>query len=217
MIGGAIQDRRNGLKVLSLVVLGALTLCACTERKIRKVLVQTNPGLRSDYGRVVRWSIPIPVSTSGIARADEAVDQIERATSGAIRFMKVQDEPSNGIVFVEGGAMNGDRSPGCGHVSGGEPGQIEVNFKHDEQGQLKGTYYVHLGSDRCADSTRGKRRSAVAEHELAHALGLATHFEDFTGNEGVSPDRVRSVLYSLYRNPIGITAEQLQVFLPPGR
>ena len=202
---------------LALAVLSTLIFSSCAERKIRKLLVQTNPGLRSSYGRVVRWPIPISVNTAGIARADEAVDQMERAMDGTIKFVKVQDTPANGIVFVEGGAMNGDGSPGCGHVSGGRPGQIAVNFQHDEHGQLTGTYYVHLGSTLCPDATRGKRRSAVAEHELAHALGLATHFDEFTGNEGVSPERVRSVLYSLYRNPIGAPLDSIQSFGSPSR
>ena len=94
---------------------------------------------------------------------------------------------------------------------------LQARGIYDEHGQLTGTYYVHLGSTLCPDATRGKRRSAVAEHELAHALGLATHFDEFTGNEGVSPERVRSVLYSLYRNPIGAPLDSIQSFGSPSR
>lgn len=201
------------------LVLGALSLamlCSCADRKIRKILVQSNPGLRSDHQRLVRWPLPVLVNTAGIARAEEALANVERLTGGAVRFQKVPHIPASGIVFVEGGAMNGDGSPGCGHVSGGAPGQVQVAFRYDEQSQLNGVYYVHLGSTRCPDSLRGKRRSAVAEHELAHALGLATHFEDFSGNEGVSAERVRAVIYSLYRNPIGTVRDDLKIFQAPG-
>jgi hypothetical protein len=205
-----MMPRRFVLCALSLAM-----LCSCSERKIRKVLIQSNPGLRSDHKRLVRWPLPVQVNTAGIERADEAVANIERLTGGVVRFQKVSRIPENGIVFVDGGAMNGDGSPGCGHVSGGAPGQVQANFHYDGQSRLIGVYYVHLGSTRCLDASRGKRRSAVAEHELAHALGLASHFEDFTGNEGVSAERVRAVIYSLYRNPIGTTLGDLKVFQAP--
>ena len=194
--------------------LALVLLCACQDDAVRKIILQSNPGLRTDFKRLARWTTPISVNTSGIARADEAVAQMEKAMGGAITFSKVQETPENGIVFIDGGGMNGDGSPGCGHVSGGSPGQLSVNFRTDD-GEIKGTYYVHLGSTGCSDATRGQRRSAVAEHELAHALGLMTHFENFTGNEGISPDSVRSVLYNLYRNPIGAKAEELKIFPLP--
>ena len=196
---------------LSLVLL----LCSCSDSQVRKAIVQANPGLRTDFKRLARWSTPIAVNTSGIARADEAVDQVQRVMGGAVTFRKVQETPEDGIVFVDGGAMNGDGSPGCGHVSGGAPGKVAVNFKHDENGRMKGVYYVHLGSVTCSDASKGQRRSAVAEHELTHALGLLTHFENFTGNEGVSPEGVQRVLYNLYRNPIGAKSEEIQVFPLP--
>ena len=195
-----------------LICLSLSLLLSCSAAGVRKAIVQSNSGMKSDFKRLTRWSVPVAVNTAGIARADEALQEVMKATGGAVTFERVESIPANGIVFVEGGAMNGDGSPGCGHVSGGAPGQVKVNFRWDDTGLLKGTYYIHLGSVRCPDATRGHRRSAVAEHELTHALGIASHFEHFTGNEGVEADNVRAVLFNLYRNPVGATEAELRIF-----
>jgi hypothetical protein len=98
---------------------------------------------------------------------------------------------------VEGGGTGPDGSPSCGTAIGA----------------FDSVYYVHLGSTDCDDATVGNYPSVIAEHELAHALGLMSHFDGFTGNEGLNNPNMFAVIYNLYNNPIGATAYELDIVI----
>ncbi len=158
-------------------------------------------------GRLTRWRVPIEVNTGAVPRAEEAVAHYEQWSGGVIRFTRVSATPANGIVFVDGGAVAVES--GCADVTSAPDSFVP---RWDSAGALVGTYTIHLGSDTCNDATKGRYRSAYAEHVLGHALGLFDHFAGFTGQEGLVDAHAFSVIYNLYANPIGATAQQIVIW-----
>lgn len=163
-----------------------------------------NPFYKDNAGRISRWNVPIPVNTHGIARADEALARYNALTHGYVSFVYVDGTPKNGIEFVEGCGVNADGTPG--------PGSTHFNIGTNN-GALRGTYKICLGSPGNDDATTGNFPSAIAEHELGHALGLHDHFDGFTGDEGLSPNLL-AVIYNIYTNPIGATFDELVITYP---
>lgn len=162
-------------------------------------------------GYLVRWNTPIEVDTGGLARAEEALARYEKLTGGRIAFKRVTGTPANGVVYVEGRAVASDgQSPGCGNVAD-VPGGAGVRFKFDGSGAMYGVYYINLGSSACNDATKGDYDSAIAEHEMGHVLGVLAHFDGFTGGQGLMNPNYFNVVYTIYNNPIGATASQLNV------
>jgi len=101
------------------------------------------------------------------------------------------------------------RWQGCGHVSSIDNPQWQI-VRWRSPGIVSGSYVIHLGSSLCDDTQADDYPSAIAEHELAHALGLNDHFEGFHGG-GLRSPNLLNVLYNLYLNPPGATADQLVV------
>lgn len=206
--------RYRGIIALITVVLGCdappLETPILSAAEIREQL-QKSQGNRPS---TVRWRLPIPVQTNGIARAEEALRRFEQWTGGLVQFVRVTSIPENGLVIVEGGGMGPGGEPGCGHVHDGAPSMpsTQFNIRTDESMALKGVYTVHLGSIKCDDSTEGHYRSAVAEHEVAHALGLSGHFPGFVGNEGFSDPRLLAVIATLYANPVGTPYANVKIY-----
>jgi len=170
---------------------------------------------------VVRWEPPIEVNTNGISRAEDALDRYEKLLGGVVFFDRVSHTPENGIIFVEGGARNGDNTPGCGNVNNSlEP---SPTFQHITTqtpdsiipSKYSGLTYIHLGSSGCSDKQNsidhGPYASAIAEHELGHALGVHSHFNGFEGEEGLIQPDFFNVIYNLYANPIGALENEVSI------
>lgn len=194
------------------VTLGPRTTTWSADQ-IRNQIVESNLNspMFGRSGRLTRWKLPILVNTNHILRAEEAVDRFQRLTNGLITFQKTESIPANGIIFLEGGGINADGSPGCGNVTNSPEPSRYVKFERDPSGTIRGQYYVHLGSTACDDELVGDYSSAAAEHELAHILGLEAHFDGFTGNEGLRHPNLFTVIYNIYSNPIGARANQLKI------
>jgi hypothetical protein len=210
----------------SAVLVGALVLIACNEtpttpsvltgEEIRQQLLTTNLDhpTNGGRGRLVRWRVPIAVNTNGIERAELAIQRYEEWSGGVIRFTRVSGVPVNGILVVEGGAKDADNTPGCVHVTD-QPADADSNslvISVDGSGAIIGSYTVHLGGTDCNDEKEGRYATAYAEHVLAHALGVFDHFVGFTGPEGLVDAHAFAVVYNLYANPIGATAQDLVIW-----
>ena len=177
---------------------------------IRETLENSNFQVHPRGQRVIaRWRVPIEVNTNGIARAEVALEHYERWTGGLVRFTRVSTVPINGLVFAEGNARGG-----CGNVHSGPPSEASsfLDPRFDEAGAFVGTYTIQLGSSTCDDATEGHYESAIAEHELGHALGLSSHFPGFVSNEGFSNPLMFAVIYTLYANPVGTSYTNLRVW-----
>lgn len=174
-----------------------------------------------DSRAIVRWEPPIEVNTNGISRVEAALDRYEKLLGGVVFFDRVSYTPENGIVFVEGGARNGDNSPGCGNVN--NSAEPSPTFQHITTqtpdtilpAKYSGLYYIHLGSTECDDEQtsvdHGPYASAIAEHELGHALGVHAHFDGFEGEEGLIQPQFFNVIYNLYANPIGALENEVSI------
>ncbi len=153
-------------------------------------------------GRTIRFQTPVEINLNGVPQAREAIRNLEAMTSGAVTFKVVYSDPSVGIVVVAGDALDRNGSPGLGHVTSARDPQSVLTFNARDDGVINSRLYVHLGSARCDYVHEGFRPSSIAEHELAHALGLAGHFPGFTGIEGISLELLVT-LTALYRVPPG--------------
>lgn len=175
------------------------------------VLSNLNSAVLGASGRLTRWQVPIRVHTAGIARAETALQHYEAWTNGAVRFTRVASPPAQGLSFAIGGALSPDESGSCGSVRDTvvTDEMQPLIFRWDSSRAFTGSHTIHLGSDRCNDEIRGDYPSSVAEHQLAHALGLIEHFDGFDGHSGLDDARLVSVIYNLYANPVGATREQL--------
>jgi hypothetical protein len=212
----------KSLLTASLIAVALLTACADSPTapttwapdRVREQLVVSN--LNSEVfgspARTTRWRTPIPVSTGGIAAVETALSHYEQWTSGVVQFTRVSQPPVNGITFVDGGGPQAEAA--CGTI--GEvvsptapPGAV---FEWDASRAIIGSYTIHLGTDDCDDETAGAYPSAVAEHLLAHALGVIEHFDGFQNRMGLDDPRLLGVIYNLYGNPVGVSANDLTVW-----
>lgn len=218
MIGKIFRQRGLIFLFIGMVALGGCIIgpqngTSVPRERIRNRIITSNlnhPALGAT-GHLVRWNTPIKVNTNNIARADTAIDRYESLTNGLIYFTKTTDTPTDGIVFIEGGSRNADGSPGCGNVTNTPGSSVYVSYTWDNSYALNGLYYIHLGSTACGDVQEGNYPSAIAEHELAHVLGIMGHFTGFTGNEGLRNSSMFAVIYNMYNNPIGSQAEDLNI------
>jgi hypothetical protein len=153
-------------------------------------------------GRTIRFQTPVEINLNGVPQALEATRNLEAMTSGAVTFKVVNSDPRIGIVVVAGDALDRNGSPGLGHVTSARDPQSFFSFNAQSDGAINSRLYVHLGSARCDYVHEGFRLYSIAEHELAHALGLSSHFPGFTGIEGVSLELLVT-LTALYRVPPG--------------
>lgn len=180
---------------------------------VRNQLLATNlnHATAGSRGRLTRWRVPIAVNTNNIQRAADAVGHFEQWSGGVIRFTRVAATPANGLEFVEGGARDVER--GCVNVTN-LPAIDATTFapRWDASSALEGAYTIHLGSDQCDDTTKGRYDSAYAEHILAHALGVFDHFDGFTGPEGMVDAHAFAVGYNLYANVVGAAAGDLVIW-----
>jgi len=223
-------------KITVFLACSLLTACGGDEGYGEKRVPYTDPGKTTsltaqqikteimmgyDQRSLVRWEPPIEINTNGIARVEEALDRYEKLLGNVISFTRVSTIPENGIVFVEGGARNGDNSPGCGNVNNSPDPDPIVNYTAVEvpgnmtPSKYSGVYYVHLGSSGCDDAKNsrdwGPYASAIAEHELGHALGINSHFEGFKNKEGIVHPNFFNVMYNLYANPIAATESEVSI------
>jgi hypothetical protein len=151
-------------------------------------------------GKIVRFTVPIAIHPNGSAAALTAIKHYEKATGGAVSFTIADDDPPVGITIIEGDAVGSKKGePGCGNVTNGKAATSGHSFRTDPFGIFNSLTYVHLGSSGCDDEATGYKPESIAEHELAHALGVGKHFPDFTGDEGLSANLIAVVtkLYSL--------------------
>jgi hypothetical protein len=153
-------------------------------------------------GTIVRFAAPIAINANGSAVVQTAVRHYESATGGAVVFAAVDEDPPVGITVVEGDAVAKDGGPGCGNVTSERAATSGHSYRIDPLGAFNSLTYVHLGSGVCDDESTGRKPESVAEHELAHALGVGSHFPDFTGGEGLSPNLI-AVVSMLYNLPPG--------------
>jgi hypothetical protein len=158
-------------------------------------------------GRTLRFQTPVAINLNRVPQALEATRNIEAMTSGAVTFKIVDSDPSFGIVVVAGDALNRDGVPGLGHVSSSREPQSGFALKTQSHGAIQSRLYVHLGSAQRDYVREGFRPASIAEHEIAHALGLIEHFPGFTGIEGVSLEMLVA-LTALYRVPPGTDMSQ---------
>jgi hypothetical protein len=165
-------------------------------------------------GRITRWRVPIQVNTNGIARADTALRHYEEWTGGIVRFTRVSQAPAQGLTFIEGGAGGPESTESCGSLGDVTPvaGQPTVVFQWDASRAITGAYTIHLGADECDDETAGPYPSSVAEHQLAHALGIIDHFDGFQHRGGLDDPRLLGVVVNLYSNAVGASAGELTVW-----
>jgi hypothetical protein len=189
-----------------------------TDRLREQLLISNlNTAIFGSVGRLTRWRVPIPVSTNGIARAETALAHVEQWTGGVVRFTRVGQSPAHGITFVEGGAGGPESTDSCGSLGDAQPvaGAPTLVFQVDQSRAIFGSYTIHLGADECNDETAGAYPSAVAEHQLAHALGVIDHFDGFQHRTGLDDPRLLAVVYNLYTNPVGATANELAIWRTP--
>jgi hypothetical protein len=186
-----------------------------TDRLREQLLMSNvNSALFGSSGRLTRWRVPIPVNTNGIARAETALAHFEQWTSGTVRFTRVGQAPANGLTFVEGGAGGPESTESCGSL--GDVQSVARNprlaFQWDSSRAITGAYTIHLGAERCDDAFAGPYPSSVAEHQLAHALGVIDHFDGFQHRGGLDDPRLLGVVYNLYANPVGASANELTIW-----
>ena len=209
--------------ITAVIVATLLTSCAesptapttWTTDQVREHLLISNLNntVFGSAGRITRWRSPIPVNTGGLARVETALSHYEQWTSGIIRFTRVTQAPANGLTFVAGGAGGDEVTAACGRVSEAQPGGTPTApFVWDSTRAITGAYTIFLGADECDDETAGSYPSAVAEHLLAHALGVINHFDGFQHRTGLDDPRLLAVIYNLYANPVGASASELTVW-----
>ena len=158
-------------------------------------------------GRTLRFQTPVEINLNRVPQALEATQNIQAMTSGAVTFKIVDSDPSVGIVVVAGDALNRDGVPGLGHVTSSREPQSAFAIKVQSNGTIQSRLYIHLGSAQRDYISEGFRPSSIAEHEIAHAIGLMEHFPGFTGIEGVSLESLVT-LTALYRVPPGTDMSQ---------
>ena len=213
------------MKHLGISLLTAL-LASCTatptapsswsEARLREQLLisNLNSSIFGSPGRITRWRVPIQVNTNGIARAETALRHFEDWTSGAVRFTRVSQAPSQGLTFIEGGAGGPEGSESCGSLGDIQPvaGTPALVFTWDSTRAITGAYTIHIGADFCNDELEGPYPSSVAEHQLAHALGVIDHFDGFQHRGGLDDPRLLGVVYNLYANAVGASANELTIW-----
>jgi len=174
------------------------------QTRVSQLLCDSNiyDGRNPLPGRTVRFRTPIDINPNGIEEVLDAIKNYETKTGGMVTFNIVNSDPSVGITCIEGDGVNADGSPGCGNVSGEIDPYSGHNFVTGSDGAFNSPVYVHLGSSGCDHSQVGYKSYSVAEHELAHALGIGDHFKGFTGNEGLSRELI-AVVTMLYSMPSG--------------
>ncbi|MFH1524217.1 MAG: hypothetical protein ABIF04_04570 [Chloroflexota bacterium] len=151
-------------------------------------------------GRIVRFQTPIDINPNENADVLAAIENYERMTGGTVDFNIVDTDPLVGISVIEGDAIDGRGQPGCGNVTNGRDAASDHVFQVDSDGIFNSLIYVHLGSSGCNHVQVGYETYSIAEHEMAHALGIGEHFTDFNGNEGLSPN-LKAVVVMLYNIP----------------
>jgi hypothetical protein len=190
-----------------------------SETRLREQLLisNLNSAIFGSAGRVTRWRVPIAVNTNGIARAETALAHYEQWTSGVVRFQRVGQPPVLGLTFTEGGAGGSEATSSCGSFGDIDPatGSPQLTFQYDQSRAIVGAYRIHLGADRCDDATAGAYPSSIAEHQLAHALGVIDHFDGFQHRTGLDDPRLLAVVYNLYVNPVGAAANELTIWRAP--
>jgi hypothetical protein len=211
----------------SFVLMSAATLAfACTatptapttwstDRLREQLLISNlNNSIFGSSGRLTRWRVPIAVNTNGLARVETALQHFEQWTSGAVRFTRVGQAPAHGLTFVEGGALGPESAASCGSLGDVTPveGQPTLVFQWDATRAITGAYTIHLGAEGCNDETDGPYPSSVAEHQLAHALGVIDHFDGFQNRGGLDDPRLLGLIHNLYANPPGATAGELTIW-----
>jgi hypothetical protein len=195
----------------------APTTWSSTRLREQLLLSNLNAAIFGSTGRLTRWRVPIPVSTNGIARAETALAHYEQWTGGAVQFTRVSQSPAHGLTFIEGGAGGRESTDSCGSLGDVQPvvGGPTLVFQVDQTRAIIGSYTIHLGADECNDATAGAYPSAVAEHQLAHALGVIDHFDGFQHRTGLDDPRLLGVVYNLYTNSVGASANDLTIWRTP--
>ncbi|MDK9789832.1 hypothetical protein [Vibrio sp. D431a] len=176
-----------------------------------------------------RWSLPIPVQTNGIRRAEKALKLIEKSV-GLKMFEFVHAVENRGVVFNEGfaneGVVNQDgeileykvtkNSLGCVNTN---PEASEIYYHHKLTGSphnIDGVYYVNLGSHKRKGGARDYsylsplKSHEIATHEMMHVLGMFGHVDGFgEGNQRISKGTLRA-LKLLYQNDAGTPYDSLK-------
>jgi hypothetical protein len=225
------KNMNASLRTLYLLILLSILLSSCTDVRnpsaddVMRNLQKTN--LYSSQfpwiygvadGKTKRWDIEhdglIPVKLNGSALAQDAIEKIESFLQMPIfdttSIANLSDERiTRGIIVSEGttvGPNGAITKYTCGNVSAlPDTTDYPQNF-YDANGNINTRLYVNLSSKKCAASLE------ITIHEFGHALGLGDHFPGFGSGDIISPS-FWQVLYTLYHNKVGTSAEDLQIQL----
>lgn len=154
--------------------------------------------------------IPAPGNTTEqdlANKANAAIKTYNSKLSAYVILEAVNVIPATGNV-IQVGYNNSWVPPGstdynsyCANVSN-VPG-FSSTIVPDSRNNIQNPVYINLGNNRCNVT------QDIVNHEFAHALGLATHFDAFGST--TSPDNFWDVLATLYGNPQSTRAENLVV------
>lgn len=191
---------------------------AATDANTQAMVMQANMKLYLVGGAqpsLSRWTLPIPVKTSGDPRAAAALDAIE-SRLGKTLFDRSSiaslDDASitRGLVVSVGTSCAPQGTPianNCGNVSVARGGCAVPVPASDRE--LNGRIYINLDSP---DPAGCKASQSVTEHEFKHALGMYAHFDGF-GIGAATSELSWRVLRTIYANPTG--TQQSALVLAP--
>ena len=172
-------------------------------------------------GKLKAWDINanglIPVKHGDNAMALSAMDEIE-SVLGLTLFDRtsiegVLDENiDRGLIVSIGTAIgpNGTVDENtCGMVSAfSDDTSWPSEQWYSADGNISTKLYVHVGSSMCEAQT------AIAIHELGHALGMGAHFVGFglgVGDGSIYDGNFWNVLYNIYHNNVGTNKEDINI------
>ncbi len=118
--------------------------------------------------------------------------------------------PSEGGMIISlGTAVNTGDLTQCGTISDGPNSQsiaAKLLNHHGYFQENKGWTWINLGGAGCGYDEH------IVAHEFAHALGMDEHFPGF-GDGDIFDAFAKSVLNTLYSNPAGVEANQMEIHL----
>ncbi|BAN34616.1 hypothetical protein SCD_n00774 [Sulfuricella denitrificans skB26] len=221
----------SGAASLSLDQQSVLNDLATTNLSTATFPWNGQPNASSTNWEIKRWDISpgnlIPVKLNGSTKAAEAIQTIERVLGMQLfdtqSIALTPDAQINRGVIVSLGTSyviyTPDDRRNVANVSAGpNMPNYPWNF-YQANGTISTKLYVNLGTSMIAGD---QLDSDIVIHEFFHAMGFGSHFDGFgnwlTDNDplGFGGDAMSShafdVMKTLYSNPIGTTASNLNIY-----